>query len=146
VPLPSIIAAFPRLRNDGVRITSPEDYRYNCIAFAAGDVSRFWWPDVNGQAYWPPSVQRTETLTSFIAAYRTLGYSDCPDGSFEEGFEKIAIYVSHQNTPTHAARQLRDGRWTSKLGPAEDIKHDTVNGVSGQQYGQVAAYMKRRNA
>ncbi len=143
MPLLQIIAGFPRLVNDRVRITSPQDHRYNCIAFAAGDVGRFWWPVIYGQAYWPPSVQRTESLASFIEAYSTLGYSLCPDGSLEAGFEKIAIYISAQNTPTHAARQLRDGRWTSKLGTAEDIQHDTVNGVSGQRYGQIGAYMRR---
>ena len=44
---------------------------------------------------------------------------------------------------THAARQLADGWWTSKLGPAEDIRHRTPQALAGDQYGQVVAFMKR---
>jgi len=33
--------AFPRLRGQFYRIQSPKDDRYNCIAFAAGDSSRW---------------------------------------------------------------------------------------------------------
>jgi hypothetical protein len=44
---------------------------------------------------------------------------------------------------THAARQLPGGRWTSKLGKAEDIQHDTPGVVAGGLYGNVVAIMKR---
>ncbi|MCG8587287.1 MAG: hypothetical protein MI757_21490 [Pirellulales bacterium] len=44
---------------------------------------------------------------------------------------------------THAARQLPDGRWTSKLGKAEDIEHDSANDVAGGLYGEVVEFMKR---
>ena len=29
---------------------------------------------------------------------------------------------------THAARQLPSGKWTSKLGDADDIEHNTLEG------------------
>jgi hypothetical protein len=44
---------------------------------------------------------------------------------------------------THAARQLSGGKWTSKLGKAEDIEHDTPDVVSGGLYGEVVAIMRR---
>jgi hypothetical protein len=138
-----IAITFPGLVFEGFSITSPEDPLYNCIAFAAGDVNRWWWPDPFKQAYLPANIQRAETLASFIDAYSALGYHECPDGSFEGNFEKIAIYVSNQKTPTHAARQLSDGFWTSKLGRAEDIRHNTATSISGQHYGDIAVYMKR---
>ena len=47
--------------------------------------------------------------------------------------------------PTHAARQLADGRWSSKLGRREDIEHvlDALAGVDGDEYGQVVQVLKR---
>ena len=33
--------AFPKIRTH-YKITSPEDYKYNCIAFAAGDTNKHW--------------------------------------------------------------------------------------------------------
>ena len=44
---------------------------------------------------------------------------------------------------THAARQLPGGKWTSKLGKAEDIEHDTADVVAGGIYGEVVELMKR---
>jgi hypothetical protein len=35
--------------------------------------------------------------------------------------------------PTHAARQLPSGRWTSKLVLREDIEHD-LHALSGEAY------------
>ncbi|MCI0637958.1 MAG: hypothetical protein L0Y72_23715 [Gemmataceae bacterium] len=39
--------------------------------------------------------------------------------------------------PTHAARQLPTGRWSSKLGPSEDIEHD-LHALEGEIYGTIA--------
>lgn len=73
------------------------------------------------------------------------------DMSLEPGFEKIAIYaknVAGKFEPKHAARQLDNGCWTSKLGQADDIEHltaDCITGGStaGSDYGQVVRIMKR---
>ncbi|MCH7504396.1 hypothetical protein IID04_02010 [PVC group bacterium] len=43
------------------------------------------------------------------------------------GFEKIIIYVSKDGITQHAARQMSDGKWTSKLGRSFDVKHDCIN-------------------
>ena len=92
--------------------------------------------------FWPKGVDRHETLTAFMAAYSSIGYAPCLDGELEPGFEKIVIYVGASG-PTHAARQLFSGKWTSKLGQCEDIEHDTVVAVEGPVYGTAAQYMKR---
>lgn len=133
---------FPNLKEIHHEITSQSTREYNCIAWAAGDVENWWWPDEMGTGYWPPNVPRVQTIMAFILAYGSLGYVPCDDGSREAGFEKIALY-SFGDKPTHAARQLIDGQWTSKLGDCEDIRHTTVECLHGPRYGTVATYLKR---
>lgn len=64
------------------------------------------------------------------------------DASLEQGFEKVALYGSGAEY-THAARQLPSGKWTSKLGKAEDIEHDTPEDVAGGLYGELIEIMTR---
>jgi len=59
----------------------------------------------------------------FIGAFETLVFSLCQEAEYEIGFEKIAIHVDSKGKPTHAARQLISGLWTSKLGEFVDIEH-----------------------
>ncbi len=88
-------------------------------------------------------LPRRVTLECFVAAFETLQYARCESEEYEDGFEKIAILVDPFTTkPTHAARQLTTGRWTSKLGHSFDIEHD-LRGGCGQIYGTVGAIMKR---
>ena len=137
---------FPNLTEDSYSITSPESIDYNCIAWAVGNNSVWWWPDAQFLGYWPPEIPRTETLDAFIKAYENFGYILCEDASVELGFEKVAIYVDSEEKPTHAARQLISGRWTSKLGRLEDIEHDSLDRLKGLEYGSVAAILKRPTA
>jgi hypothetical protein len=44
--------------------------------------------------------------------------------------------------PTHAARQLPNGKWTSKLGRWQDIEHE-LDGLVGEMYGTVKQILKR---
>jgi hypothetical protein len=136
---------FPNLPIHGYSITSPATPEYNCIAWAADDNEVWWWPDPMNTAYWPPQIQREETIEAFIQAYETLGYVQCCTPDYKEGFEKIAIYEK-DGKPTHAARQLINGRWTSKLGELEDIEHHALEGLHGQAYGTVAVFMKREKS
>jgi hypothetical protein len=138
-------ADLPNLHAHNHTITSPAATRYNCIAWAAGSVSQWWWPI--GRYFWPPNVPREETLDAFIRAYGTLGFIECADDSAEPGIEKIALYaVRHSDgtlLPTHAARQLLNGAWTSKLGPLEDIEHASPQDVSGPCYGEPVRFLRR---
>lgn len=132
---------FPALQSGGYDITSPATKEYNCIAWAAGDSETWWWP--NKDCFWPPAIPQEETLDVFIKVYEAFGYSRCDSDNYEDGVEKVAIYVDSEGTPTHAARQLSNGRWTSKLGKLEDIEHNTLEGLAGSEYGTVAVIMKR---
>lgn len=139
----SIEALFPRLRETGYQITSPVTNEYNCIAWAAGETDRWWWPDPSGSSYWPEAAPRQETVEAFLIAFSFSGFEPCSSDSFEEGFEKVAIYANAQGQPTHMARQLRNGRWTSKLGKLEDLEH-RLDGLDGSTvYGMVAQCLKR---
>jgi hypothetical protein len=133
--------AFPNLQGTGYDITSPATPDYNCIAWAAGDTARWWWPNP-WFYYWPQGSPLEETLAAFVQAFATLGFIPCDDDTVEPGFEKIAIYVNSQGKPTHAARQLHNGRWSSKLGREVDIEHSLV-GLTNSEYGSVAQILKR---
>lgn len=134
---------FPLLREDGYEITSPATREYNCIAWAVRDVDNFWWPRPEVGYFWPDEVPRIETVDAFRCAFALREFEECADGSMEDGYEKIALYVDQTGAPTHAARQLVDGRWTSKLGKEEDIEHTSLEGLSGKEYGAPTYYFRR---
>lgn len=138
----AIEASFPSLRSSRYQITSPSTPEYNCIAWAAGEDDVWWWPDINYQYFWPAGIPREETLAAFIAAFNSLGYSTCSHGELEDRYSKVAIYVDQNGKPTHAARQLPDGKWTSKLGSIEDISHE-IHCLTGSIYGNVAVFMRK---
>lgn len=133
---------FAGLSHNYYRITSDEDSDYNCIAWAAESNQEWWWPDKD--SYWPPDAPFEETIEAFVATFETLGYALCQDGTYEEGFIKIAIFSDKDGFPTHAARQLCDGIWTSKCGELEDIDHD-INALNGPDpaYGYIVRFMKK---
>ena len=133
---------FPSLAISGYTITSPATVEYNCIAWAAGDTEKCWWPDPFDIGYWPPEVERSETLDAFVKVYKLLGYKVCDNGIYEKDYEKIAIFCK-DNKPTHASRQLSSGHWTSKLGGLEDIEHFIIEGVKNEEYGSAVVFLKR---
>jgi hypothetical protein len=145
-------ATFPQLRRDDYRVTSQECTRYNCIAHAAGKDDNWWWP-VEGKVegvYWPFDSPE-DSIEVFIRAYQIEGYEVCQERELEDGIEKVAIYIGADGKPTHAARQLVNGSWTSKLGDWEDIEHRTLEALeTGDDqahqmlgYGKVAVIMRR---
>jgi hypothetical protein len=135
-----IESLFPRLKDAGYQVMSPQTVYYNCVAWAAHEDDRWWWPDPS--SYWPEGAPREVRLEAFVHTFSLLGYEPCDAEDLEPGFEKIAIYVGQHGLPTHVARQLSNGRWTSKLGKLEDIEH-SLAGLSNSMYGQVAQIMRR---
>jgi hypothetical protein len=138
---------FSGLRESHYKITSPRDPRYNCIAFAAGDLTNFW--DDLGLAgsgvrgyYWPPGAPSTDTLIGWVHVFQLHGYIETVDRSLEIEYEKIAIYVGSDG-PEHVARQKSSGIWTSKMGKGVDIEH-TLESLEGDFYGKVEKIMKRK--
>ena len=142
----AVLRHLPNLTRENYAVTSPSTSSYNCIAWAAGCTSRWWWP--SGPYYWPPSIPREETVSAFLGVFERLGFESCTDGSLEEGFEKVALFVKTDEDgtvrPKHAARQLSSGLWTSKLGPQEDIEHACAEDVACPSYGNPVHYLKRR--
>ncbi len=134
--------SFPLLNEANCRPTSLADNDYNCIAWAAEDTERWWWPDSQGQTYWPATIPRNESMESFRRAFALLGYVDPTDDTVESGRQKIAIFATAGTTPTHAARQLPDGWWTSKLGRQIDIAHE-LRAIEGPVYGSMAVVLAR---
>jgi hypothetical protein len=130
---------FPRLTATNHRVTSPATSDYNCIAWAAQDTGRWWQPGV----YWPCSALPTDFgIEILVEAFGSLGYEPCAVADFETGVEKVALYGSSLFY-THAARQLPNGKWTSKLGRDVDIEHDTPDDVAGGLYGEVIQFLQR---
>jgi hypothetical protein len=143
--LPFLEAIFPGLAGKTCHITSPKEDAYNCIAWSLGITSNRWWPDKEGQGYWPTGVPRDATIDAFRLMFTSVGFEPCPDASLESDFEKVALFASETRVPKHAARQLATGRWTSKLGIFEDIEHD-LRDIEGSVYGSVVLIMKRKRA
>jgi len=93
-------------------------------------------------AYWPKNAPTKVTLKAFTLAFKSIGYSACPDGVHELGYEKIAIFALN-GVPSHAARQLADGRWTHKMGQDIDLTA-SLKAVEGPSYGQVCRYYRKK--
>lgn len=134
--------------------TSEATGKYNCIAHAAHDCKLNWWPMAGGFAekdrYWPKGAPPRRTIAAFRKAFELEGFEQCQGGELEPGYEKVVLYVSDKptsenplNAPTHMARQLPCGRWTSKLGGYIDIVHDTPANLIGKKYGKIELYLKR---
>jgi hypothetical protein len=134
---------FPNLHDENHKVTSPQTPEYNCIAWAAGDNERWWWPGIHPHVYWPPGFPRVETIENFIDVFATLGYEICDNGDLEPDFEKVVLYADSFGKPTHMARQLESGAWTSKLGPNHDIEHKTPDTITGPLYGEAVKILRR---
>lgn len=136
---------FPGLRGSRYEEKSPSTVNYNCIAWAAGETHRCWWPIDHPRYYWPIHISKEESIPCFLRTFQEeFGYEVCPDGQLQRGYEKVALFVDAQQIPTHMARQLPTGVWTSKLGDFQDIEHHTLEALEGNTYGTVARYMRRR--
>ncbi len=135
---------FPKLAAAGYTVTSPPTFMYNCFAWAAGDTEHSWEPERGlTNVYWPASVPREYSLSNYIRVFATIGCQICDDSDLEAAFEKIALFIDDEDFPTHAARQLASGAWTSKLGDMEDITHNTLEALEGDVYGTVAQILRR---
>jgi hypothetical protein len=136
---------FPELLNSGYRLASDKDATYNCVAFAAGDMTRKWDPSVMPLPgyYWPKDASRGRHPDDLRSAFEAIGYDICESFDLEDGFEKVALYVNQHGKWTHAARQESNGDWASKLGDEEDIRHRSPHCFAGSMYGDVIYVMRR---
>lgn len=136
----------PRLSDGTCEVTSSQTEDYNCLAFAAG-VTNAWWepyviPPKEPGLYWPPGVHPDDRVQDWAAALATCGFVECADGTLDAALVKVVIY-GRDGRATHAARQLRNGRWTSKLGRLEDVAHTSVDALGGGDYGDPVLFLSR---
>ena len=143
--MPTLQNDFPDLNPQNHNPTSPVTPDYNCIAWAAEEDDRWWWPLPEGMGYWPPNVTRAETIEAFVSAFSTIGFVPCLTPANEPNVQKLVIYTLN-NVPTHMARQLPDGTWTSKLGSDIDINHFTLEALHGPAYGEATQFLSRQLA
>lgn len=136
----SVAPALPKFHYE---LTSSETDAYNCIAWAVGDITQWWWPSPRYACYWPPGVPRDNTLGSVTRIFELHGYSICDHPMAESGFEKVALYEHPLFDVEHVARQLKCGHWPSKIGEWEDIKHESPSALDGDEYGKAVRFMKR---
>lgn len=104
---------FENLVDGSYNLTSPFDPNYNCIAHAANESHRWWWPvgvpNAKNDTYWPSGVRRKESLEYFIQAFTALGYEVCQ------------------------SEELND----------VDISHKTLRSIEGKCYGKVKQILRR---
>lgn len=98
---------------------------------------------IGSGVYWPPGIPALPSMSGVLAAYEVCGYEVCTSPDLEEGFDKIAVFTDASGEPTHAARQIATGAWTSKLGDHVDIEHTDVAAVGGGMYGEPNLFMRR---
>ncbi|MBN4079157.1 hypothetical protein JYT26_00800 [Beggiatoa alba] len=96
--------------------------------------------------YWPHGISQDSSLAqTYIELFGTQGYQVTGNPDLENGFEKFALYVLDGKF-THVARQLPNGRWTSKLGILKDIMHDLSDLEANHHkhtYGKASIFLKR---
>ena len=132
---------FPNLANTGYEVSGEPSREYNCIAWALEITTQKW--DCNDpNAYWPPHLPRSDRVETVVQLFSNQGFSICDNDVLEPGFEKIVIYA-FVGQFTHVARQLEDGRWTSKLGNREVINHPSPGNLTESRYGFVHCIMRR---
>jgi len=129
--------SFPKITTSNCRCTSPATNDYNCIAWAYGKDNVWCEPGL----FWPISCHEY-TIEAYMELFSSIGYMCCEDASYEEGFQKVALYIKDEK-PTHAARQLATGKWTSKLGSDIDIEHDYPEVLDGPAYGAASIFMRK---
>ena len=94
--------------------------------------------------YWPEGAKHGASIDALRSCYETKGFEMCAGSALEAGYTKIALYADSDGAWTHAARQVDDGEWTSKLGRNVDIRHKTPGCVGGLVYGNVALFMRMK--
>jgi hypothetical protein len=147
-----LVHLFPKLHQDkDFEITSKETPNYNCIAWACNYNDRWIQPPYLGQpnldcvVWWPPDIQEGTDITCLVKVFESQEYQLCETCEHEDGYRKVALYFDEKtNQWTHAARELRNGYWTSKLGQDVDIQHGTPYTIENKNYGKVYCFMKKK--
>jgi hypothetical protein len=142
-----VLRKFPDLAGK-FRKTSDKTDDYNCLAWALG-LTRPWicpfdhqlWPKKD----WPTGIREEWSITTAREVLGINGYiEETKTQVVEPEWEKVAIFGKGGDDLQHFARQLPNGKWTSKLGMQIDIEHHDLECLKGQEYGELRLILKRR--
>jgi hypothetical protein len=136
----------PALRGGvGYRDTSEETIIYNRLSWALGITWTRYDPEPKCTRYfWFPGLPRKWDEPTIRLLFENHDYSLAENSEFELGYEKVVFYSDDKAIPQHFARQLPNGKWTSKIGDLNDIEHDTLECLVSPLYGRLGLVLKRR--
>lgn len=80
---PELEEDFPGLLAAPYEITSPRDPKYNCIAFAVGDTTQWWYDAGVTGYYWPTGTPSADTLEGWVKVFIDHGYRATDDDKLE---------------------------------------------------------------
>jgi hypothetical protein len=127
--------------------TSLQSDDYNCLAWALGLTGTWIDPfdhrTTPGKS-WPDGIPEEWSIPATRQIFERDGYTEeTKNQDLEPDWEKVAIF-SNNRDELHFARQLPNGKWTSKLGTQIDIEHDDLESLKGNTYGEWRVILKRR--
>lgn len=117
--------------------TSTATDDYNCCSWALGN------DEENIILYTAEGAYDTR-LSSYVDYYKSIGFRECKDGEFREGYSTIVIFALGDEF-THVARRKDSTTWASKLGEWEDIEHSDLDSLSGDYYGNPVIFLEMKN-
>ena len=120
---------------------SAEDFNYNCLAYAVGDLSNWWEPPKQAGRYWPDGFPPDTTIRTVESIVAVFGFTVEIDPMSVPDTEAIAIYADG-NDWTHFAR-FSNGHWSSKLGEGHDVENIDIADLEGAMYGKIAKVLSR---
>lgn len=131
---------FPNSLSEPFEISSPETTAYNCLAWAVHDSENWWEP---GEGYlWKEGIPEDGSIDSIVRFLQSFGFEIGNSPNIEDTLEKVALFSNGDGYVIHLARQLPNGKWTSKLGASHDVEH-SLKSMEGGMYGNVVLVMER---
>jgi hypothetical protein len=137
---PDIQRDFPLLNDGNHKETSPIDFNYNCLAFALGDLKKWWEPPGQFGFYWPAGFPNDVSIPTVSSLIKLHGYTVEVPLNETPDTDAIAIYAEGSDW-SHFAK-YSGGVWMSKLGDGKDISHDRLEDLEGY-YGKLVAILAR---
>jgi hypothetical protein len=122
---------------------SDEDFNYNCLAFAVGDLCNWWEPPRQAGRYWPPGFPEDGTVRTVESIIELFGFTVEIDSTSLPKTDAIAIYAEGDDW-THFAK-FSNGYWSSKLGEGHDVTRVDLKDLEGHIYGKIVKILSRPN-
>ena len=117
---------YPNINDGNHDVTSDNADWYNCVAWALGLDDRRMWPHPTDRTYEWPTPRRDDSVEAFTEGLAHFGFVPCPNDSYEEGYQKVALYVVTRLVQ-HA---LYDAYWTMRqLEPAALVREARLLGA-----------------